>query len=228
MTAVGHSRCDEAVPLLLRFASGDANGSPLIASEWGEALAALNTKESRRILLSFIDPAIEQPRIGLRFGHHDNERLAPCISELARGEPTVNTCILALCNMQLPPSKRLLLSTIVAKLGTQEALLAGLNLINDTANPWVPHDLVRGIESLFFERRPYGNTYALEPRSSNEIRARLFDMVLNDGARRKSAFALLGQIEVWRLDYGRPSTEPRHPAIDTGEPWPPLQAVGHN
>ena len=35
-----------------------------------------------------------------------------------------------------------------------------------------------------------------------------------------SAFALLGQIEVWRLEDGRPMDEPRHPAIESGFPWP--------
>ena len=31
---------------------------------------------------------------------------------------------------------------------------------------------------------------------------------------------LLGHIEVWRLEYGRPTDEPRHPAIESGFPWP--------
>jgi hypothetical protein len=35
-----------------------------------------------------------------------------------------------------------------------------------------------------------------------------------------NAVGLLGQIEVWRLKYGRPTDEPRHPAIESGSPWP--------
>jgi len=46
---------------------------------------------------------------------------------------------------------------------------------------------------------------------SNELRARLFRMVAEDAKQRKAAFALLGQIEEWRLDHGRPTGEPRHP-----------------
>lgn len=226
MVALGYSRCDAALPLLLQLAGADANGAQLITSEWVEAIAALTSAEARQLLLSFVDPEIGLLGINLRFGHHDGERLASCIADVARAEPAFGARVLALCNMFLPPTNRLLLSKIVTRLGTQEALLAGLNLIDDAANPRIPYDLVHGIENLLFDRRPYGSAYTLEPRNSNEIRAHLFSMVLNDGTRRKSAFALLGQIEVWRLDYGKPGTEPRHPAIGTGAPWPPVQAVG--
>jgi hypothetical protein len=65
------------------------------------------------------------------------------------------------------------------------------------------------------------NTFTLEPRSSNEIRAKLLEMATKDERRKKSALKLLAQIEEWRLEYGRPAGEPRHPAIDSGEPWPP-------
>jgi hypothetical protein len=47
-------------------------------------------------------------------------------------------------------------------------------------------------------------------------------MVLHDPQRRKAAFSILGQVEVWRIEHGRPNGEPRHPMIETGEPWPPV------
>jgi hypothetical protein len=51
-------------------------------------------------------------------------------------------------------------------------------------------------------------------------------MATNDERRKKSALELLAQIEEWRLEYGRPAGEPLHPAIDSGEPWPPVQKPG--
>src|SRR5262249_39829661 len=56
----------------------------------------------------------------------------------------------------------------------------------------------------------------------NAIRKRLFEMVTGDPSRKQSAFALLGQIEVWRLEHGHPADEPRHPAIESEVSWPPL------
>jgi hypothetical protein len=53
-------------------------------------------------------------------------------------------------------------------------------------------------------------------------RARLFQMVLSDPSRRKAAFSVLGQVEVCRIEHGCPNSEPRHPMIEAGEPWPPI------
>jgi hypothetical protein len=44
--------------------------------------------------------------------------------------------------------------------------------------------------------------------------------------RARSAYGLLGQIEEWRLEYGRPASEPRHPAYESGMPWPPPPPSG--
>lgn len=89
----------------------------------------------------------------------------------------------------------------------------------------VPYELLRSIENVFLERRPYGtegNVFTLAPRGSNALRRRLFEMAQTDPARERSAFALLGQIEAWRLEHGRPMDEPRHPAIESGSSWPLL------
>jgi hypothetical protein len=46
--------------------------------------------------------------------------------------------------------------------------------------------------------------------------------VLNDPTRRQAAVSILGQVEVWRVEHGRPTGEPRHPMIESDVPWPPL------
>jgi hypothetical protein len=225
IVALGQSRCNAAFPVLLRFASGDARRLPLVATEFVEALAALKTDDAQRALLGFIDPAIGRSSINLHFDYHDNEHLASSITELAQQQPTLKERILGLCSAHLPQANRHLLSQVIAKISSQEALLAGLNLLSDTAQPNIPPELTRGIQSVLFERRPYGSGYTLEPSNSNDIRSRLFNMVLHDAARRRAAFALLGQIEAWQLDFGRSDADSRHPDIDTATPWPPLQAV---
>jgi len=87
------------------------------------------------------------------------------------------------------------------------------------------------LEHLFVEHRPSGdadNRYYLVPRSSNEVRQKLFEFVLNDPSRRRVAFAMLGQIAAWRLEYGRPTAEPRHPMFRSGVAWPPLEVMNGN
>ena len=87
--------------------------------------------------------------------------------------------------------------------------------------------LDRGPEGLFLERRAYDGSgaFTLLPRNAEQIRAKLLQMVLNDPDRRRAAFSILGHVEVWRIEYGRPQAEPRHPMIETGEPWPPLNRI---
>jgi hypothetical protein len=48
-------------------------------------------------------------------------------------------------------------------------------------------------------------------------------MIFDDEQRKHAAYSLVGQIEEWRLEYGRPVGEPRHPDLDFGLPWPPPQ-----
>jgi hypothetical protein len=225
VTAVGGSRCDEALTFLREIA--DALGDKLkhMWEEWVKAIAALGSPESKRILLSFIDAETDTFPTLARVDHHQNDILASCIADLPLSEGEIKHHILRLWDVPLPPTKRLLLSKVIARLGRLDAVLAGLSLINDRENPSVPYELWNAIEGVFLERRPYGrtgSTYTLVPRASSEIKAKLFELALKDEHRKKSAFALLGQIEVWRLEYGRPNNEPRHPAFDSGEMWLPM------
>jgi hypothetical protein len=158
------------------------------------ALAALNTPESKRILLSFVDPEIEQIGFEAPFEFYHWDLLASHIADMARSEPAIKERVLRICDVQLPLKRRLLLSKVIARLGTRDALLAGVNLIRDGANPPVPYDLVEAIETAFLKRQRYGNTgstYTLVPQESNEIRTHLFEMVLNDEAR--SSFRTFGE-----------------------------------
>src|SRR5262249_52047496 len=100
----------------------------------------------------------------------------------------------------------------------------GLCILRDDGSG-IPYELFRSMEDAFLERRPLGpgsGAVTMVPRGSNELRKRLFEMAQSDPARKRAAFALLGQIEVWRLEYERPDDEPRHPMIDAGVPWPLL------
>jgi hypothetical protein len=224
--ALGNSKCDAALPLLRRFATASPTGPSLIASELIEALADLDSDGARQMLLGFVDPARAEPGINPRIDFHDGEKLASSLAGLARREPTIAAQLFRLCEANLPQQNRALLAKVVTRIGMPAAIVASLNLLSDAAAPAIPPDLVRGIESIFVQQRPlYGNVCVNEPVRADEIRERLFGMALNDAPRRKSAFTLLGFIEVWRLDYGRPSTEPRHPNINSNVPWPPLDIV---
>lgn len=221
LVALGNSRCDEALDLLLELPNKYGRGLDQIKSEWIDAIAALNTSKSKQILMSFIDPNIE-PFKCQQIAHHDCDRLAKYIADITREDSKVMYRVYELCKMEHSQVMRSLLSQVVSRIGTSEALVVGLSLIHDQTKPSFPYDLSRGLERAFLGRQPYGGEYGytIEPITSNEIRYRLFEMTLDDQYRKRSAWLLLWQIEAWRLEYGRPNNEPRHPSFDSGKPWP--------
>jgi hypothetical protein len=222
-TALGHSRCDQALDLLRELAS-DPGHALQLEEDWINAVATLNTPESRNLLLSFVDPQIAGLPEVVRFERQDV--LAARITDCARREPPIEARLLEVCAIaDLPALKRRLLTKVLSFLGTREALLAALNLIDDRARPPFEYDTREQIENAFVEKKPYGNnqgTYTLAARAANDVRLRLFEM-LNDPRRKRSAFSLLGQIEEWHIEYGRPFGEPRHPAFGSPQPWPPAE-----
>ena len=224
VAALGRRGSEESLDLLIELAQSGSMSRQGIGQEWIDAVATFDHPRSGRLLMSFIDP--EAGERGPAVPSDLNDVLSGHIAALAEKDPKVRARILELCREKLSPTQGQILPNVLARLNSPEAALAGLNLIDDGASSRMPFELVRLVESVLVEHRPYGSsghTYTLEPRSGAEIRRHLFELVLDDDRRRRSALELLGMIEDWRLDYGKPMSEPRHPAIDTGQPWPLLE-----
>lgn len=219
--ALGQSRSNAAIELLREFGEIKHQSSHL-GDTWIDAVAQFDTEEARNLLLGFIDPLIGGiPNDAL--AHHD-DRLVTRLTELARRNAGVGRRIFELVYLDLSTAQISLLGKILASLGTTEALLCALELLNDEGSPAMSYELQKRIEESFVEHRPEPgttNTFTLVPRSSNAIRAKLLDMSQNDPKRKKSAYALLSQIESWRMEHGRPDGEPRSPRISEGSFWPP-------
>ena len=223
VTALGESRSDAAVDLLYELGS-DVQAFKQCEDNFINAVAALDTPRARELLLGFVDPDIRAIRLTRRPDREDV--LVTRLAELGLRRPETAARLRELCERDLPEINRHVLSKVMNWFGTPEALVANLNLIDDAKASSVPQGVWDQLESAFVERQPYGqnhNVYSLHARASNELRARLLRMVLEDRKRRKSAFMLLGQIEVWRLKHGRPTDEPRHPDLASGQSWPPKE-----
>ena len=220
ITALGESRSEAAIELLSELA-GDANTFERCEQEFISAIAKFDSPDAREWLLGAVDPDIRG--IMLPRHRHSEETVISQLIELAEDRPEVGERLRELCEHNLPESNRHLLSRVMGRFGTPEAVSANLNLIDDSRRPQVPAGVQEQLEVVFLERRAYRedpNTYTLHARAANEIRAYLHQMAHDDRKRQESAFSLLGQIELWRLEYGRPMDEPRHPNLASGKPWP--------
>jgi hypothetical protein len=192
------------------------------AKEWIDAVSACELPSASTIVLSFVDPALRPHDHELTISEYALNTVASRIVDLARSQPSVAQRISELCAQTTSEQQRLILCNVVAWLGSEDVLLAGLDLISDTSQNPLPYELRKGIEDLVLEKQPYrgSQSYTLAPRAADRVKKRLFQM-LGDSGRSRTASHLLAQIEVWRLEYGRPASEPRHPAFDSGESWPP-------
>jgi hypothetical protein len=219
--ALGESSSDAAVDLLHDWASNvhtfEACEDHIIT-----ALGALDTPRARDLLLGFVDPSINGIALPRRVDRGDT--LAARLTELARRSPDAAARLVALCERDLPEFNRHVLSQVMDWLGTAESLAANLSLIDDAKPTPVPRGVWNQLTTAFVERRPYGqrmNSFTEHARASNALRTRLFRMAVEDERRRTSACMILGRIEEWRLEHGRPTDEPRHPDLPSGHSWPP-------
>lgn len=76
------------------------------------------------------------------------------LAELAGLEPTVAARLRAFCEGELPELSRHVLSKVMDRLGTPEALTASLTLIDDSKPSPVPQGIWDLLEAAFVERRP--------------------------------------------------------------------------
>jgi len=222
VAALGASRCADAMDLLLQLAKPDGSAVAQIGDKWIRAVAQLGGKRSNEVLLSFVDP--DQKLFTKEFApdYQNGNVLARLLADRAEHDSEFKAELFRLASGELPQTKRMLLAKAFSFFQREDDLVAGLCVLRDDESG-LPYELLRTIENAFLEHRPYGketNVYTVAPRGSNALRKRLLEMSHSDPVRKRSAFSLLGQIEVWRLEHGRPMDEPRHPAIESGIHWP--------
>lgn len=229
ITTLGQSGSRDAAMYLIELAQ-DPDVSSQFGHELLKALASLRYPEVKEALLSVVDPTSTLPKIRMNWDFSLMETLTQVLGDFCREDDELRNKIYRLCSDDLPDSLREVVAGIIEKLSTTDAVLHGLNLILDkTRNP-IPAHLREAIDKLLVKRVPvtgHSDLYNLTPQEGQAIRERLFDILMHDPGRRKSAYELLGFIEQLRLKFGKPPTEPRHPNLQAGKPWPPLDFMGH-
>jgi hypothetical protein len=224
LMALAQCECEEGIAFLKDLATQSGGGFQNIAREWFDAVAASHLPEAEALLLAFVDPNVNGALRVQELPNYMDDHLAALLANVANTDSAIAARLLQLTDQPLSPRQRDILTKIAVQLDSPQSLLTALNLLDDESQQPVPFHLWRALEDLFLEKRPYkesSGSYSLVPRAANDIRKRLFEIAENDPRRSRAAYNLLGQIEEWRLRYGRPSSELRHPAYESGIPWPP-------
>ncbi len=81
------------------------------------------------------------------------------------------------------------------------------------------HHLGTAVQETVIERRgtEYANTFEQHGRDATSLRRKLFTEVCGGNT---SAVRCLEKIDRLRDEYGSVANEPRHPAVESGKPWP--------
>ena len=143
VSALGHSRCEEAVDLLVSIISKERVASGL-GDVWINAVATLDSIKAREILMSFIDPGSPEIPGARELGRDDVLSIAK-----SRNWPEIfsnQVENLRLCRANLDRDKRQVLASVIVRLGDDEALSESLNLLDDERSPELPYELGEAIE----------------------------------------------------------------------------------
>jgi hypothetical protein len=116
------------------------------------AFATLDTPRAREFLIALVDPDVRG--FALKERPYRGDVLVAQLAELAGLEPTVAARLRAFCEGELPELSRHVLSKVMDRLGTPEALTASLTLIDDSKPSPVPQGIWDLLEAAFVERRP--------------------------------------------------------------------------
>jgi hypothetical protein len=112
----------------------------------------------------------------------------------------------------------------LAKIPTAQVVLA---LLRDQVSSGRAFDslLYSAVENVVLEKRSlpeWQNAYQLHSVNASELRRELYAAIQANSPAASLAAACLTSIDMLRDKYGHPDSEPRHPDIQSGRPWPTI------
>jgi hypothetical protein len=116
---------------------------------------------------------------------------------------------------------------VLAEIIDQQDVLSLLPHCDPRGNDPISQALQNAIGELAIIHRAIEgtNSYELEPADLSWLRSELFRVYLKKESLAGFAAKLLGTIDRQRDMHGRPPSEPRHPDVGSGVPWPPAAAA---
>jgi hypothetical protein len=220
VSALGHAAPGPALRCLLALTE---QIPPLRTRHYfGDALVKIGSLAAITELISLsFDPLLSSP------SGHSWLSLANVLTETLEKHPSAKeellTRVLGLQRSSLTPAIMQVLPAII----DQKDVLRLLQLCGPSGGDSMSRVVVQGVEKLAVIDRPIEGTNAYERDASDLswMRSELFQIYLKKGPLAAFAAKLLGIIDRQRDMYGRSLSEPRHPDISSGAPWPEVAGV---
>ena len=215
LSALGYAPANEAEGVLALLQRRDATF--FNEHDWLTALEKRGTASSARLLLDLIcEGAGAQP------GGRDAWTLSRRLAGAMFAHPDVRAEVYCRCEHVPVGLGKGILEHAIAEVADADGVLT---LVRTYALQGRPFDGIvhSAIEHVALGERPSVNWAGAKEVVSvplPELRKRLFAIVKDETAGTGLAAACLTAIDVLRDDYGPAESEPRHPDIDSGRPWP--------
>lgn len=222
----GHAKSRDVEDWLVALL-GDPDLEGRLGGRILQALAKMDGTSSESSLLAYIGLSDKEP-IKFDMKRETIEPYAAAVASAISRDAALLQGLIEKCAANLDHNQKNIVATIVGFAKIPELDVAALRLIRDDEE--IPWPLRERIKRVFFEEIQIPGRqgwFEVNPVGDTNVRPRLLDMAHNDRNRRKKAYDLLGKIDKWRLESGKPADEPRHPELSSGRSWPIVSASAH-
>ena len=214
--ALGYSDPARALNLLNALASLIPDIAT--AHNYIEACAQIGSMEATRHLLTVAC----NPPSGASH-HHDWLGLSNVLSVLLGKHPSIRRELMARAADDRGFAAYPVIARLLPSIIGPEDVLTLLRAWNPQRPDHASQVLEHAVHNLAYEDRPIagtGGVFEREPSDLSLLRAELFRIYADDEPQAAFAAGLLRIIDRQRDTYGRPLSEPRHPNLALGVPWP--------
>ena len=214
--ALGFSPAPNAVKALsaiLTFAPLELHGAT-----WPQALAQIGSSEAANLLLDAICSSEDDDK-KWRDTYSLRNALASLISQRGADRDKAFDLLATFANRY---KKLVIVDAIVQTLDEVDALKL-LSVAVTTSDADIGKALAQSLENAAVLRNPVegsSNTYELEAAPLTEFRRRVFALATDGGPNSAVAIKCLQAIDNLRDRHGKPISEPHHPDLANGNPWP--------
>ena len=219
LSALGYAPSSEAERVLEELAKRDERF--LGEHEWFSALTNRNTLSAARIVLDLICNASFPEPLG-SLGH---SHLGRTVSELMTSHDQLRKDIYERFLTIDDGAARSVLECAIAEAADMEGVLLLTRQAAAQDKRFQSTKLYTALEKVLVGYKPIESSamQQLYSRPASELRKSLFDLVMNgSAAEARLAAECLNAIDEFRDRYGYVDSEPRHPDVAAGPPWPQL------
>lgn len=149
--------------------------------------------------------------------------IAPRLKQAAVNDADFMQRLLAVLEAKGEATPEAFVCAVLGGMDDHKARMLICRYLDEQAYPQDGQSIVHVLLGLFRREvpiEPGSNCYKVHPQANQHLRRHLFNLASQQGPSQNRARALLLTLEQNRMESGRHSDENRHPAIETGNPWP--------